>query len=56
MYNTEKYLIDNYGTDFATLEDNRQRLSVAKCRSKFAEFGVDDDTIDTMVNLFEVLD
>lgn len=55
-HNTETYLIDNYGIDFDTLEDTRQRLSVAKCRSKFAEFGVDDDTIDTMVNLFEVLD
>ena len=56
VYNTEKYLIDNYGTDFATLEDNRQRLAVARCRAKFAEFGIDEDTVDAMVNLFEVLD
>lgn len=56
VYNTEKYLIDNYGTDFATLEDNRQRLAVARCRAKFAEFGIDEDTVDAMLNLFEVLD
>ena len=56
VYNTEKYLIDNYGIDFATLEDTRQRLAVAKCRAKFAEFGIGEDTVDAMVNLFEVLD
>ena len=56
VYNTERYLIDNYGTDFATLEDTRQRLAVARCRAKFAEFGISEDTVDAMVNLFEVLD
>jgi hypothetical protein len=56
VYNTEKYLIDNYGTDFAALEDTRQRLAVARCRAKFAEFGIGEDTVDALVNMFEVLD
>ena len=39
MYNTERYLIDNYGTDFDALEQRRQTECVRRCEEALNNAG-----------------
>jgi len=39
VYNTERYLIDNYGIDFDALEQRRQKECVRRCEEALNNAG-----------------
>ena len=41
VYNSEDYLIENYGIDFNALEDRRQKRAVLECERVLKEEGFD---------------
>jgi len=55
VYNTEQYLIDNYGTDFKTLEETRQQRAVERCRDQFVKFGISKEDVDAILDIMEKL-
>ena len=39
VYNTERYLVDNYGIDFNALEQRRQKECVRRCEEELSKVG-----------------
>lgn len=55
VYNTKQYLTDNYDVDFDSIEDERQKRAVKRCRDMFVKNGISEEELNTVLKILEKL-